>query len=366
MLDLLLPAGIEGLALAAWHTTLVAALTTVVLFVYTLGLRAATVVHRRRQEDVERRWSDVLARAATGEQRLLPPRIGRNEHTIVLELWNSFRALVDGTAAASLIELGRFAGIERIAVHRLSSRRLTARLLGAQTLGFLGSNSRWGDMEGFLDDENAALSITCALALARIDPDRALAPLMARLPARRDWPKTNVSQMLSILGTERISAPFTDLVRHGDDDHPAGDDDHDVHQRDHDDDHHHNQHHDDHHHEHDHHHDGAGSTATADHQRRRQPEPGLRRRVGDDRGTDHRDGRPGRRIDRWRLPAAVGQRRQLEPDVQRPARTGLGDGDRSRVRRRHDRQRVVHPRGADVLSCSDRPTGCESGIFPMP
>lgn len=218
MLDLLLPAGIDGLALTAWHTTLIAALTTIVLFAYTLGLRAATVLHERRERDVEQRWSGVLARAATGEERLLPPRIRRYEHTIVLELWNSFRALVDGPAAISLIELGRFAGIERIAVRRLSSRRLTSRLLGAQTLGFLGSDTRWGEMAGFLDDDNAALSITTALALARIDPDRALGPLMARLPARRDWPKTNVSQMLALLGAERISAPFTELVRHGDED----------------------------------------------------------------------------------------------------------------------------------------------------
>ena len=103
-------------------------------------------------------------------------------------------------------------------MQRLSSRRLTSRLLGAQTLGFLGSNTRWGEMEDFLDDDNATLSITAALALARIDRDRALSPLMARLPKRRDWPKTNVSQMLALLGAERISESFTELVRRGDDD----------------------------------------------------------------------------------------------------------------------------------------------------
>ena len=221
MLDFLSPAGFDGLARAAWQTTLFAGLTTVILFVYTLGLRAATVLHTRREHEAERRWRDVLARAATGEHGLVPPRIRRYERTIVLELWNTFRGTVDGLAAQSLIRLGRFAGIERIAKERLASRRLTARLLGAQTLGFLGSDVRWGELRNLLDDDNTALSITAALALARIDPERALAPLLARLAKRRDWPRSNVSQLIALIGSERISGPFADLLRHADADTQA-------------------------------------------------------------------------------------------------------------------------------------------------
>ena len=221
MLDFLSPAGIDGLARAAWHTTLLSLLTTVVLFAYTLGLRAATVLHERRERDAERRWHDVLARAATGEEALAPPRIRRYETTIVLELWNTFRALVDGVGADSLIRLGRFAGIERIAKERVDSPRLTARLLGAQTLGFLRSDVRWGELVDLLDDDNTALSITAALALARIDPERALPPLLSRLPRRRDWPKINVSQMLTLLGSDRIGEPFADLLRHAESDTQA-------------------------------------------------------------------------------------------------------------------------------------------------
>ena len=67
-----------------------------------------------------------------------------------------------------------------------------------------------------LDDDNTALSVTVAAALARIDPDRAQAPLMAAIVRRRDWPRTSVSTILNLLGDERISEPLAVAVRQGD------------------------------------------------------------------------------------------------------------------------------------------------------
>lgn len=221
MLDFLSPAGIEGLALTAWHTTLVAGLTTVVLFIYTLGLRAATVIERQRSSDIEARWRDVLSRAAMGEPNVVPPRIRRYERTLVLELWNAFRNLVEGPAAESLIQLAEFAGIEHIATRKLDRHRLTSKLLGAQTLGFLHSNARWGDLVKLLDDENTALSATAAAALARINPDKAIKSIMSRLTQRRDWPRNNLSKILALLGSERIREPFAQVLSDSDDDTQA-------------------------------------------------------------------------------------------------------------------------------------------------
>lgn len=216
MLDFLSPAAIDGLALTAWHVTLAAGGTTFMLFVYTLGLRAATVVERRRVARVTDTWREIFAAAIVNIRSQPLPRVRRREWGEVLRNWNMFRALVTGESAAHLIRVGEQIGLVESAKRMLDSNRLTAQLLGAQALGYLGDDIRWGDLVQLLEDSNTALSVTAALALARIDADRACDPVLSAVVQRRDWPRTSVSATLKLLGEARISEPLTAAVREGD------------------------------------------------------------------------------------------------------------------------------------------------------
>lgn len=217
MLDFLLPADIEGLARTALIVTLTAGATTFVLFLYTLGLRAATIIEARRVARVSEAWQEILAEATVNERKRALPPLRRREHTEVLQNWNRFRAMVIGESAQHLIRVGEQIGLTKIATRMLDSGRLTAQLLGTQTLGYLGNDIRWGDMRQLMETEHTALSITAATALVRIDPDRASAPLISAITQRTDWPRNSVSSILKLLGEDRISEPLAGAIRTADD-----------------------------------------------------------------------------------------------------------------------------------------------------
>ena len=125
MLEFLSPAAIDGLALTAWHVTLAAGATTLVLFLYTLGLRAATIVERNRVARVSEAWREILAEATMNVRSQPLPRIRRREWGEVLRNWNTFRAMVTGESAGHLIRVGEEIGLVETAKRMLSGTLAT-------------------------------------------------------------------------------------------------------------------------------------------------------------------------------------------------------------------------------------------------
>ena len=207
-------------SVALWSIAAVV-VTTVVLFVYTLGLRVATVSHARRRRRFLLKWRDVFANAMLSDKdaalQELPP-VRRGDHVDLLEEWNRACSIVDGGAVENLITLASRTGIADLALRLLRGRRIGSKILAVQTIGHLRDSKRRDEIRDLVDHENTALSITAAAALTDIDPDVAISVISPRIDARRDWPKNRISIMLRQAGSEKISEPLYRAIRSADDD----------------------------------------------------------------------------------------------------------------------------------------------------
>ncbi len=199
-----------------------AVVTTLVLFVYTMGLRLATMSAKRRRDAFLLEWRSVFAAALmsaeTARTIALPP-LKRGDSVYLLEEWNRARDIVDGDAVDNLIELAARTRIPEYAERLLGQRRLRARILAVQTIGHLRDMRFRDDIVELVDADNPALSITAAMALTEIDPGKAVDVVVPRINERRDWPKNRVAQALRLAGSERISEPMYRAIRAAE---PAG------------------------------------------------------------------------------------------------------------------------------------------------
>lgn len=194
-------------------------LTTLVLFVYTMSLRIATIRGARRQRQLALQWRDLFAAAVMDGDAvddLELPRIARRDRINLLEEWDRTQLAVDGEAAENLNLLARRADLDNVAALAFHSRRLSEKLLAIQALGHLREWPYREEVAALIDDENTVLSITAALALVEIDPDRAVRMVVPKINARRDWPRTQVSLFLRRAGSERVSEPLYRALRSAD------------------------------------------------------------------------------------------------------------------------------------------------------
>lgn len=193
--------------------------TTIILFVYTLGLRLATIAETRRRRAFVLQWREVFASSAlsaesAGSQPLPPLR--RADAVDLLEEWNRMRSMVDGSAVDNFIILAQRVGIPELAQRLFGRRRIQSRILAVQTLGHLRDSSRREDIRKLLAHENTALSITAAAALVEIDSDVGISAVVPMINSRRDWPKNRVSILLRSAGSGRISEPMFRAIRSAD------------------------------------------------------------------------------------------------------------------------------------------------------
>jgi len=206
--------------IALWSIAAVV-VTTTVLFVYTMGLRLATIAGERRRRTFLQAWRDVFATAvlsseAAGEQKL--PRLTRSDRTDLLEEWNRARSIVDGIAVDNLIILAGRVGIPELAAKLLHRRRISSQIIAVQTFGHLRDKDRFDDIAKLLDHPNTALSITAATSLVEVNPSAGIARIVPMIHLRRDWPKTKVSILLREAGSELISEPMYRAIRSADND----------------------------------------------------------------------------------------------------------------------------------------------------
>ena len=210
----------EPTAVVALWSIAAVLVTTVVLFVYTMGLRLATLSAVRRRKRFLENWRHLFGGAILSAEFASKhdlPRVARVDRVDLLEEWNRTRSMVDGNAIGHLITLARRTGIPELAARLLNRRRLKSKILAVQTFGHLRDRQHRANIRQLLDHENTALSITAAVALVEIDPDFAVAHVVPMIEKRRDWPKNRVSILLRIAGSERISEPMYRAIRSADD-----------------------------------------------------------------------------------------------------------------------------------------------------
>lgn len=190
--------------------------TTILLFVYTLALRGTTIAREHGRARFIRNWRIVFARSMMSMDEALNvrlPRIRRNDRTDLLEEWNSARSMIEGNAADNLIALARRAGVPQLAKRLLRKRRIRPRILAVQTFGNLHDTEHLDDVLALVDHPNTALSITAAMALIQIDPDKGVNVFVPMIEKRRDWPKNRVSIILRTAGSPLVSEPMYRVIR---------------------------------------------------------------------------------------------------------------------------------------------------------
>lgn len=199
----------------------VAAVLTVVLFLYSLGLRAAHILHDRDLERLRIRWWPIIARATMTDEldkKTDLRALRRGSRTKLLREWCRFRALVRGSSSRSLELLAEELGLRRVARRLLCRRSTSAKLLAIQALGFLRDLESWDEIEVLLGHKNITISITSATALVHINPTEAISLLMPMIGKRPSWPRTQIGRILNLAGPDAVTGPLCRAIESADSD----------------------------------------------------------------------------------------------------------------------------------------------------
>lgn len=198
--------------------------TTLILFVYTIGLRFVTVSSARRRHAFISIWREIFAEAvlsadfaANGDL----PKVSKGNQIFLLEEWNQVRSIVEGTAAENLIAIAKRTDIPVIAARLIKRHRIQSKILAVQTFGHLHDRSRRDEIFELVLHDNTALSIMAANALVDIDADFAIEKIVPMINERRDWPKNRISILLRTAGSARISEPVYRAIRAAEDNDKA-------------------------------------------------------------------------------------------------------------------------------------------------
>lgn len=184
---------------------------TAVLFLYSLGLRAAHIVHDREMQRLKVGWWPVLARASMGERQQLAGgrrRLGSASRVRLLREWCRFRAQIRGESTIVLEELAKELGLLGTARRLLRKRSISNRLLAVQALGYLRDADSWMKIEELLAYPNVPMSVTAATALNHIDPERAIPVIIPMLCEHKRWPRTQIGRLLNFAGPDNVTRPL--------------------------------------------------------------------------------------------------------------------------------------------------------------
>jgi hypothetical protein len=183
---------------AIWSSQ-AALITTVVLVVTVLILRLRHNDKRNRVANLAKQWRPILGDVVFG-QGTIPldqlPVLARRDHDAFLEEWNHAQDVLSGKSAQRLNAVARALDLESEALLMLRKRGVHRRLLATATLGHLQESAGWDSIVDQLESRNTLLSLVSALALVRIDADRAVGMLGSHLLSRTDWPIGRIASML--------------------------------------------------------------------------------------------------------------------------------------------------------------------------
>lgn len=193
-----------------------AAAMTVVLFLYSLGLRLANVMHDKELARLRVRWWPVIAQATMTdhfEEELDLRPLRRGSRTKLLREWCRFRTHVRGNSSHSLEQLAEEFELLRVARRLLRRRSVSNKLLAVQALGFLRDAESWDDIKALLDHRSVTISIMAATALVYINAREAIGLIIPMIGQRPSWPRTQVGRILNIAGPDAVTLPLCSAIQ---------------------------------------------------------------------------------------------------------------------------------------------------------
>jgi HEAT repeat protein len=202
---------------AATLTGLAALASSFVLFGAIVFMRMRLLVRVSRQRKLELRWHPLLAQSVLQVPTNIPPIAGHDAENFMV-LWCRAQESVRGDARERLARLGEQVGLEAHALRLFTARSPRRRLLATITLGHLRNRQRTRDMEARMSQAPAAIAITSAHALLRIDSAAMLPQVLACAARREDWPLATVASILAEVDPSvvapRLAASILSELRH--------------------------------------------------------------------------------------------------------------------------------------------------------
>jgi HEAT repeat protein len=178
-----------------------------ILVVRLRGRRRAERI-ARQEETWRRAMHEAMERPV--EERL--PPIADGDLPEFLMLWNRLRETQRGPAAENMSQLLRDNGLDKRAMALLRGGSVRSRLIAMSTLGFVGAEEAWPELEAIAGSSSAMLSFAAARALLRIEPRRALDALTLSIVQRNDWSVARLGCMFTELGPALVTPSLTTML----------------------------------------------------------------------------------------------------------------------------------------------------------
>ena len=178
-----------------------------ILVVRLRGRRRAERI-ARQEETWRRAMHEAMERPV--EERL--PPIADGDLPEFLMLWNRLQETQRGPAAENMSQLLRDNGLDKRAMALLRGGSVRSRLIAMTTLGFVGAEEAWPELEAIAGSSSAMLSFAAARALLRIEPRRALDALTLSIVQRNDWSVARLGCMFTELGPALVTPSLTTML----------------------------------------------------------------------------------------------------------------------------------------------------------
>lgn len=142
----------------------------------------------------------------------LNPHLDRRDLPHLLYEWNYIHESLVGESKQGLNFLAEKVDLSELSVKMLKSPMLDKRLLAINTLGNLGDQTAYAEIEKSLSDRDSVISSWAWRALFRIDTQRTLGEHLSLIAERKDWSPIFVARVLQEIDADICSAPLCRLV----------------------------------------------------------------------------------------------------------------------------------------------------------
>lgn len=201
----------DSVRLAFWIGAL-STLATLMLLAGIVWMRVLLLAQRRRRAAFVSEWQPVLVATAAGDQ-VPRPELRPAEANNFLMLWVRMQKTVRGVACERLKALLVELGLEDQILRVLQRGRRDERLLCITAAGYLGSVRALPHLERLLQHPLAAISITAANAMIRVDVHRAAQLVIPLMVQHRDWTVDRAAVMLQDAEAAFVEAFIEQVTR---------------------------------------------------------------------------------------------------------------------------------------------------------
>jgi HEAT repeat protein len=186
--------------------------SALLLLAWILAMRLAGRHRAARIARQELAWRRAVHEAMERRVEEKLPPIAEADLPDFLMLWNRLRESQTGAAVDNLAGLLRDNGLDQRAMALLRAASVRSRLIAMTTLGFLGAEEAWPELEAIAGGSSAMLSFAAARALLRIEPRRALDALTPSIVQRTDWSVARLGCMFTELGPAVVTPSLTTML----------------------------------------------------------------------------------------------------------------------------------------------------------